>query len=70
MARNKTVAIKHETYDLLVKLCAKNNRTIMGQIDWMVRNMDTAYRVISISDLPHPPDAEPIPLIKLAQLEA
>jgi hypothetical protein len=33
----------------------------------VVRSDGKFYRVVSITDLPHPPDAEPVPLVLVAE---
>jgi hypothetical protein len=46
-------------------------RTIEAHIVWLLDAVETGkhYEVISISTLPHPPDANPIPLLYVEPVE-
>ncbi|MCJ7532271.1 MAG: hypothetical protein MUO64_14735 [Anaerolineales bacterium] len=63
----KSLNVDRETYDKIVELAKVNGRTIGGQVAFMTRLFNNSYRVISITDLPHPPDAEAVPLVLVAE---
>lgn len=49
------------------RVIARNIRKLHGLI---VRTGGKNYRVVSITDLPHPPDAEPVHLVLVAEQPA
>lgn len=65
MEKYKTIALDQKTYDEIKRMAKFNQMTIRDQVAWMVGAVKngTQYRVISISDIPHPADAISVPLI-------
>lgn len=70
MAEYKILNVDPETYKSIVEMAKLHDRTIGGQVAHMVKLFNKSYRVVSITDLPHPPDAEPVPLILVAEQPA
>lgn len=60
------IAVDTETYDDIVNMAEAEGRTIGKQVAVIV-DFVKKYRVVSISTLPHPPDAQPVPLITIAE---
>jgi hypothetical protein len=69
MPEYRSIPVDPETYKNIVEMAKLNNRTIGGQVAFMTKIFNNSYRVVSISQLPYPEDAEPVPLVLIAPLE-
>ena len=61
--------IDRETYENIRTLAKASGRTIMGQVTFMVRMWNQAYRVVNITPLPGPADVVTVPLVEVMALE-
>ena len=66
MDNYKRVAMEVDTYDALVKMARENGRTISGQLRLMVEAFETMH-IKSVADLPHPADANPVPVVTVGK---
>jgi len=67
----RTIRIDSATFFRIQKMAWLSHRTIEAQIAWLLDAIETGkhYEVISISTLPHPPNAVAIPLAYVAPAE-
>ena len=56
------VRLDKKTYDVLLELAERNNRTLVGQVRHMLKVFE-AMNIQTVEYLPHPPDAKSVPVI-------
>ena len=66
----ETLHIDQETYQAIRLLAKAGQRTIVGQVRFMVEMWGKAYRVVNISPLPGPDDAGTLPLVEIVPMES
>ncbi len=74
MPEYKTLNLSPGTYAKLVALAELHKRKLYQQADVIIDREFTSVfpdgaiqpmRVVAVNDLPHPPDAEPVPLVEI-----
>jgi hypothetical protein len=67
----RTIKLDAGTYGRLQKMAWLAHRTIEMQLAWLMDAVESGkhYETVSVSMLPHPLDAEPVPLICVAPVE-
>jgi len=70
-AKYRTIRILSTTFFRIQKMAWLSHRTVEAQVDWLLDAIETNkhYEVISVSTLPHPPNAVAIPLTYIAPVE-
>lgn len=63
MAGYKIVNVDPETYKTIVEFAKLQNRTIGGQVAYMVKLFTNTYRVVALSPLHHTDEEEIIPMV-------
>jgi hypothetical protein len=61
----KTISIDEPTYNEIKRIAEETHRTLNGTIGWLIDMVisEKKYIVTSISELPHPPDSEAVPIV-------
>jgi len=62
MADKEMVRLDPATYNTLAQLAERHDRTLVGQIRHMLKAFE-AMDDFSVDTLPHPQDANPVPVI-------
>lgn len=60
-----TVKIRRTTLERVRKIAKRDRRSTPQQLDVII-DMFEQWQIVSVSSIPHPPDAEPVPLITVA----
>jgi hypothetical protein len=58
-----------ETYEVINKMACDSERSIVGQLRWIISKFvqEKTYQVTKIEPLPAPPDATPVPLVTITE---
>lgn len=62
--------VPEELANQLKKIADSKHVSRSDVVRWAMENFVRENRVVSVSNLPHPPDAEPVPLVIVAPAES
>ena len=60
MKEFRTISVDKQTYETLNRMACENERSIVGQIRWMITAIEKHYTVTKVTTLQPTPDAEPV----------